>query len=57
MRALKVPPFRFDLFPPRSVELDKRVGAPSPATPPQADLGEEPVCDWESLWIDLGGEG
>jgi hypothetical protein len=57
MRPLQVPPFRFEWFSPRFGEADKLVWDPSLATPPPADLGEEPFCDWESLWIDLGGEG
>jgi hypothetical protein len=61
MPTLRLSPFLFAWLPGRLVEAAKRVKAPfreersSPPLP--STLAEEPVQDWERLWIDLGGEG
>jgi hypothetical protein len=61
MRTLRHFPVRFEGLPGRFREPARPVKNPlaeehasSPLPPVSA---EEPIQDWEHLWIDLGGEG
>jgi hypothetical protein len=61
MRRLLLARFRFAWLPGRFLEPAKPVKVLFPrdlsSSPLPPAPAEEPLQDWESLWIDLGGEG
>jgi hypothetical protein len=61
MPTLRLSPFLFAWLPGRLGEAAKRAKAPPgeerSLAPLPSTLAEEPIQDWERLWIDLGGEG
>jgi hypothetical protein len=61
MRTLRLSRFRLDWLRWRILEANTPVKAPlreeRASSPLPPVLAEEPIQDWERLWIDLGGEG